>query len=80
MTAIAKTTTNIRKWWNHLWLNEGFATWVGWYAVDRLYPEWNVFGQFVTEGGQQALTLDSIRGSHPIEVPVRDALEVDQVG
>ena len=66
-------------WWSELWLNEGFATWVGWYAVDKLYPDWNVFGQFVCEGGQTALTLDSVRGSHPIEVPVKDALEVDQI-
>jgi hypothetical protein len=33
--------------WNELWLNEGFATWVGWLAVDHLHPEWNVWGQFV---------------------------------
>ncbi|KAK5002045.1 hypothetical protein LTR39_006790 [Cryomyces antarcticus] len=26
------------QWWSELWLNEGFATWVGWYAVDHLYP------------------------------------------
>lgn len=34
-------------WWNELWLNEGFATWVGWLAVDHLHPEWNVWSQFV---------------------------------
>lgn len=66
-------------WWNELWLNEGFATWVGWYAVDYLHPDWNVWGQFVTEGMQMALQLDSLRTSHPIEVPVRNALEVDQI-
>lgn len=66
-------------WWNELWLNEGFATWVGWLAVDHLHPDWNVWGQFVTEGMQQAFNLDGLRTSHPIEVPVRDALEVEQV-
>lgn len=25
-------------WWSELWLNEGFATWVGWFAIDHLYP------------------------------------------
>lgn len=34
-------------WWNELWLNEGFATWVGWLATDHLHPEWNIWGQFV---------------------------------
>jgi len=66
-------------WWNELWLNEGFATWVGWYAVDHLHPDWNVWAQFVTEGMQMAFQLDSLRTSHPIEVPVRNALEVDQI-
>ncbi|KAK4989358.1 hypothetical protein LTR66_007080 [Elasticomyces elasticus] len=66
-------------WWNELWLNEGFATWVGWLAVDHLHPDWNVWGQFVTESMQMAFQLDSLRTSHPIEVPVRDALEVDQI-
>jgi aminopeptidase N len=66
-------------WWNELWLNEGFATWVGWLAVDKLYPEWNVWGQFCAESADGGFTLDSIRQSHPIEVPVRDALEVDQI-
>lgn len=66
-------------WWSELWLNEGFATWVGWLAVDKFYPEWDVWGQFVTESLQTAFQLDSLRGSHPIEVPVKNALDIDQI-
>ncbi|KAH0378900.1 hypothetical protein KCU92_g8484, partial [Aureobasidium melanogenum] len=66
-------------WWSELWLNEGFATWVGWLAVDHLHPDWSVWSQFVTESMQTAFNLDSLRTSHPIEVPVRNALEVDQI-
>ncbi|KAL8900133.1 MAG: hypothetical protein Q9207_005834 [Kuettlingeria erythrocarpa] len=66
-------------WWSELWLNEGFATWVGWLAVDHLYPDFHVWCQYVTEAVQTAQQLDSLRGSHPIEVPVKDALEIDQI-
>lgn len=66
-------------WWNELWLNEGFATWVGYKAVDKFYPEWDVFSSFVAESLQTALELDSLRNSHPIEVPVESALDIDQV-
>jgi aminopeptidase N len=66
-------------WWSELWLNEGFATWVGWLAIDHLYPDWDVWGQFVTESVGMAFKLDSIRGSHPIEVPVKNALEIEQI-
>ncbi|KAL8712788.1 MAG: hypothetical protein Q9220_002996 [cf. Caloplaca sp. 1 TL-2023] len=66
-------------WWSELWLNEGFATWVGWLAIDHLYPEFQVWCQFVTEAVQTAQQLDSLRASHPIEVPVKNALEIDQI-
>lgn len=66
-------------WWKELWLNEGYATYVGWLAVDYLYPEWQVFSRFVSESLQGALTLDSLRQSHPIEVPVKSALDIDQI-
>ncbi|CAK7233428.1 hypothetical protein SEUCBS140593_008598 [Sporothrix eucalyptigena] len=66
-------------WWDELWLNEGFATWAGWLATEALHPDWDVWAQFVNEGMQRALKLDSLRASHPIQVPVRDALDVNQV-
>ncbi|KAL9028297.1 MAG: hypothetical protein Q9196_003321 [Gyalolechia fulgens] len=66
-------------WWNELWLNEGFATWVGWLAIDHLYPEFEVWCQFVMEAVQTAQQLDSLRASHPIEVPVKSALDIDQI-
>lgn len=33
-------------WWNELWLNEGFATWVGWLAVDHLHPGMFLYPHF----------------------------------
>ncbi|KAF4589807.1 aminopeptidase 2 [Ophiocordyceps camponoti-floridani] len=66
-------------WWDELWLNEGFATWVGWYAIDHLHPDWEVWAQFINEGMEAAFRLDGIRASHPIHVPVRDALDVNQI-
>jgi len=66
-------------WWSELWLNEGFATWVGWLAVDHLYPEHECWSQFVAEAMQTAQNLDSLRSSHAVEVPVKDALQVEQI-
>ncbi|MCJ1285352.1 hypothetical protein MMC26_004692 [Xylographa opegraphella] len=66
-------------WWSELWLNEGFATWVGWLAIDHIYPEWDTWAQFITESVQTAFQLDALRASHPIEVPVKDALEISQI-
>ena len=66
-------------WWDELWLNEGFATWAGWLATDYLHPDWEVWPQFINEGMDQAFSLDGVRSSHPIQVEVRDALDVNQI-
>lgn len=65
--------------WDGLWLNEGFATWMSWYACDSLYPDWKVWESYVADSLQHALTLDALRSSHPIEVPVKRADEINQI-
>ncbi|KAF2454849.1 peptidase family M1-domain-containing protein [Lineolata rhizophorae] len=65
--------------WDGLWLNEGFATWMSWYSCNTFYPEWKVWQSYVTDTLQSALSLDSLRSSHPIEVPVKRADEINQI-
>ncbi|PIN22295.1 Puromycin-sensitive aminopeptidase [Handroanthus impetiginosus] len=60
------------EWWTHIWLNEGFATWVSYLATDRLFPEWKIWNQFlfeITDG----LRMDALEQSHPIEVEIEQA-------
>jgi len=66
-------------WWDDLWLNEGFASWAENYACDKLHPDWKMWEQFVTDHAAAALRLDSLRSSHPIQVPIHHAEEVEQV-
>ncbi|KAG0041376.1 hypothetical protein BGZ83_001887 [Gryganskiella cystojenkinii] len=67
------------EWWDHLWLNEGFATWVGTLAVDHLFPSWDTWPTFLVNDMQRGIALDSLRSSHPIEVPVNDPHEIHQI-
>eukprot|EP00996_Jenningsia_fusiforme_P000137 NODE_1098_length_1706_cov_26.131563_g974_i0.p1 GENE.NODE_1098_length_1706_cov_26.131563_g974_i0~~NODE_1098_length_1706_cov_26.131563_g974_i0.p1 ORF type:complete len:547 (+),score=123.18 NODE_1098_length_1706_cov_26.131563_g974_i0:69-1643(+) len=67
------------EWWDDLWLNEGFATWMQNFAIDRVFPDWRLWDQFAVEGQALALHLDSLRTSHPIQVPIQHAEEVEEV-
>jgi len=58
-------------WWDNLWLNEGFASWMGTKATDHLNPEWNVW--LDANGSREwAMDLDARRSSHAIQQPVED--------
>jgi len=67
------------KWWDDLWLNEGFASWTQNFAADVIYPDWNMWEQFTTYELASALHLDGLRSSHPIQVPIKHAIEVEEV-
>uniref|UniRef100_A0A5B7A6K2 Aminopeptidase n=1 Tax=Davidia involucrata TaxID=16924 RepID=A0A5B7A6K2_DAVIN len=66
------------EWWTHLWLNEGFATWVSFLATDNLFPEWKIWTQFLDES-TEGLRLDGLAESHPIEVEINHAGEIDEI-
>ena len=67
------------EWWDDLWLNESFASWMGDKAVDHLYPEWQMWTQFVSHDTNSALSLDGLRNSHPIEATVNDPSEIREL-
>ncbi len=66
-------------WWNDLWLNESFASWMGDKSVDFAFPEWDVWTQFVSLDTNAGLSLDGLRSSHPIEQPVNNPSEIGQL-
>ena len=67
------------EWWDDLWLNESFASWMGNKAVDWLFPEWEMWTQFVNMDTNRALSLDGLNNSHPIEQAVKNPAEVSQL-
>ncbi|TLX94395.1 MAG: M1 family metallopeptidase [Thaumarchaeota archaeon] len=67
------------KWWNDLWLNESFATFMATKAVDRLYPEWDFWDQFLISEMTGGLSLDSLKSSHPIDINVKSPSDVRQI-
>ncbi|RZC41831.1 aminopeptidase N-like protein [Asbolus verrucosus] len=53
-------------WWSNIFLNEGFATYFGYYVTDQIYPQWEFAKQFVIEQLQIALLADSMQTSLPL--------------
>ena len=62
-----------------LYLNEAFATYVGWAATHEFFPDWKVWEQYVVNDFQRALELDALVNSHPIEVEITNPNKADEV-
>ena len=66
-------------WWTHLWLNEGFASFMEFLCVAHLFPEYCIWQQFFSKHFSRALNLDAQHNSHPIEVPINNPAEIDEI-
>lgn len=64
------------RWWTDLWLNEGFASWIEYLAVDHIFPEWDMWTQFIVDEQLAAFKLDALEHTHPIEVAVHHPDEI----
>jgi puromycin-sensitive aminopeptidase len=64
-------------WWDDLWLNEAFATWMAYKVVDDWKPEWRMW-QGYEHDRAGALALDALANTHPIYAPVRSVAEATE--
>ena len=63
-------------WWNGLWLNEAFATFMEMLAVDAWKPEWKRWDSFGSSRAA-AFSVDGLHSTRPIEYPVQAPKDAD---
>ena len=64
-------------WWDDLWLNEGFASWMATKVTDKLNPDWEMLLTRV-EGRERAMGLDALATTHPVVQKINTVEEVNQ--
>ncbi|PHY19193.1 M1 family metallopeptidase [Caulobacter sp. BP25] len=64
-------------WWDDLWLNEGFASWMEGRASEHFHPEWN--SALAAVGGREyAMSLDALSTTHPVVQHVETVEQASQ--
>ena len=66
------------QWWNNLWLNEGFATWMENKPVAAMHPEWNI-DQDVAAGMNSTLNIDAAPTTRAIRAKAETPDEINQM-
>ena len=61
-------------WWEGLWLNEAFATYMSYLCVDAYRPEWKMWVRFARER-ESGLAADALHSTRSIEFPVRSPVD-----
>ncbi|MCL4345136.1 MAG: M1 family metallopeptidase [Candidatus Thermoplasmatota archaeon] len=67
------------KWWNDLWLNESFATFMSYKVIQEIRESWNPVGDQIFLRTEGALRNDSFTLTHPIDARVADPSEIAEI-
>lgn len=67
------------KWWNDLWLNESFANYMAFKAVDHYNPEWKIWMYYLSADLALGLFKDTLKTTHSIEVEVKSPEEIGEI-
>lgn len=62
-------------WWNDIWLNEAFATWMNYKAVDDLWPDYHADIQRL-QAVHRAMEQDSLEAARRIREPVKNTHDI----
>lgn len=66
-------------WWDDMWLNESFATYMEYKSVDRVFPEWKSMHKYYLDSVGSAFVADGLKNTHPISVQVNTAGEISEL-
>lgn len=66
-------------WWNDLWLNEGFASYVEYLGADYAEPTWNLKDLIVLNEVYRVMAVDALASSHPLSSPADEIKTPDQI-